>query len=155
FAPRWILEGGTLFNHVVELIVPWLMLMGRRLTRVAGVLMLLLQLVLIVSGNLSFLNYLTIVPILACFDDDLLARLLPRRIVAVARAPGRATGASLTHRCVAWGLAVLVLALSVQPVINLISPDQVMNTSFDPLELVNTYGAFGSVGKERLQLVIE
>lgn len=29
----------------------------------------LLQVVLIVSGNLSFLNWLTIVPSLACFDD--------------------------------------------------------------------------------------
>jgi hypothetical protein len=31
----------------------------------------------------------------------------------------------------------------------------VMNTSFDPLELVNTYGAFGSVGLERLNVVFE
>jgi hypothetical protein len=30
-----------------------------------------------------------------------------------------------------------------------------MNTSFDPLELVNTYGAFGSVGQERLNVVFE
>ena len=30
-----------------------------------------------------------------------------------------------------------------------------MNTSFDPLELVNTYGAFGSVGRERLNVVFE
>jgi hypothetical protein len=30
-----------------------------------------------------------------------------------------------------------------------------MNTSFDPLELVNTYGAFGTVGQERLNVVFE
>jgi hypothetical protein len=30
-----------------------------------------------------------------------------------------------------------------------------MNTSFSALDLVNTYGAFGSVGRERLQLEIE
>ena len=30
-----------------------------------------------------------------------------------------------------------------------------MNTSFDPLNLVNTYGAFGSVGRERLNIVFE
>jgi len=29
-----------------------------------------LQIVLIISGNLSFLNWLTIVPSLACFDDQ-------------------------------------------------------------------------------------
>jgi hypothetical protein len=30
-----------------------------------------------------------------------------------------------------------------------------MNTSFDPLNLVNTYGAFGSVGRERFNVVFE
>ncbi len=30
-----------------------------------------------------------------------------------------------------------------------------MNTSFDPLNLVNTYGAFGSVGQERYNIVFE
>ncbi len=30
-----------------------------------------------------------------------------------------------------------------------------MNTSFDPLELVNTYGAFGSIGRERMNVVFE
>ena len=45
--------------------------------------------------------------------------------------------------------------LSLQPVVNMISPQQIMNTSFDPLDLVNTYGAFGSVGRERLNVVFE
>jgi len=30
-----------------------------------------------------------------------------------------------------------------------------MNTSFDPFDLVNTYGAFGTVGQERLNVVFE
>jgi hypothetical protein len=30
-----------------------------------------------------------------------------------------------------------------------------MNSSFDPLDLVNTYGAFGSVGRERREIVFE
>jgi hypothetical protein len=29
-----------------------------------------------------------------------------------------------------------------------------MNSSFDRLQLVNTYGAFGSVGKERYEVVL-
>jgi hypothetical protein len=38
---------------------------------------------------------------------------------------------------------------------NMISPQQIMNTSFDPLDLVNTYGAFGTVGRERFNVVFE
>ena len=37
----------------------------------------------------------------------------------------------------------------------MLSPSQIMNTSFDPLDLVNTYGAFGSVGEERYNVVFE
>ena len=37
----------------------------------------------------------------------------------------------------------------------MLSPSQVMNSSFDPLDLVNTYGAFGTVGKERYNVVFE
>ena len=32
---------------------------------------------------------------------------------------------------------------------------QIMNTSFDALNLVNTYGAFGSIGRERLAVIFE
>jgi hypothetical protein len=48
-----------------------------------------------------------------------------------------------------------VLLLSVSPVLNMLSPRQVMNTSFEPLHLVNTYGAFGSITRERSEIVIE
>jgi hypothetical protein len=37
----------------------------------------------------------------------------------------------------------------------MLSPGQVMNTAFNPLQIVNTYGAFGSITKERYEIVIE
>jgi hypothetical protein len=40
-------------------------------------------------------------------------------------------------------------------VLNLLSPRQAMNRSFDRLHLVNTYGAFGSVGRERYEVILE
>ena len=45
--------------------------------------------------------------------------------------------------------------LSVAPIENLLSPGQAMNTSFEPFDLVNTYGAFGSVGRERTEVILE
>ncbi len=55
----------------------------------------------------------------------------------------------------AWIFAGVVALLSLQPVLNLLSADQMMNTSFEPLHLVNTYGAFGSIGRERFDLIFE
>ncbi len=54
-----------------------------------------------------------------------------------------------------WVLVIVVAYLSIAVVNNLLSSNQAMNTSFNQLHLVNTYGAFGSVGKVRLELVVE
>ena len=56
---------------------------------------------------------------------------------------------------IAWLVVVLIGFLSFRPVVNMLSPGQIMNTNFDPLDLVNTYGAFGTVGQERLNVVFE
>ena len=147
--PVWFHKIGVLFNYLCELMAPFFAFGPRRARHVAGVLMVSFQLALIVSGNLSFLNWLTIVPALACFDDAFFTRFV---------SPGwlqRRRQASLhrVQQVVAFGLLVVVALFSVAPVLNLVSSRQVMNTSFDRLHLVNTYGAFGSVGRERLELV--
>jgi hypothetical protein len=107
------------------------------------------------SGNLSFLNWLTIIPALACFDDGFWARILPAGLVRRAEAAATAAEPSAPMQAAGWLVAALVAALSIAPVRNLISPQQVMNTSFNALDLVNTYGAFGSVGQVRGNVVLE
>jgi hypothetical protein len=157
-APHGVHVAGVVFTYAVELLVPWFAFpfAFRRARLWAGVGLVALQVMLIASGNLSFLNWLTIVPALACFDDDVLARFLPRGLrrawrarLAALRPPslGQARGAG------AW--AVVVAILSVAPVANLASCDQRMNASFDPLDLVNTYGAFGSVDRARYEVILE
>jgi hypothetical protein len=115
----------------------------------------LFQFALILSGNLSFLNWLSIVPALACFDDGFWSRILPRRLVHQAKAAAENAEPSKPMITTAWVITAIVGLLSIQPAFNLLSPRQIMNTSFDPLELVNTYGAFGTVGRERLNILFE
>ena len=52
-------------------------------------------------------------------------------------------------------VAAVVATLSYRPVANLLSRHQMMNTTFDPLRLVNSYGAFGSVTRVRREVVVE
>src|SRR5205085_5085315 len=128
FAPPWVATAGTLLNHVTELGAPWLMLMGRAATRAAGLVFLTFQIILIVSGNLSFLNWLTIVPALACFDDAFLRRILPRAITRRAQKAARtAPPPSKAQKAPAIILAAIVAILSIAPTLNMISPNQVMN----------------------------
>ncbi|MCB9579651.1 MAG: lipase maturation factor family protein [Polyangiaceae bacterium] len=154
--PHWALAGGVLFNHFAELVAPlFVFVPRRRLRHAAGAVMLALQITLILSGNLAFLNWLTIVPILACFDDTLWRRLLPNTWVrASERAKETAQASRGQGRAVAGVFGVVGL-LSIFPVSNLLSSRQAMNRSFEPLGLVNTYGAFGSVGRKRYEIVFE
>ncbi len=153
--PHGVLKAGVLFTFLAELVAPWFAFAPRHARHAAGVVMVLFQCILILGGNLSFLNWLTIVPALACFDDGWWGRLMPRRLVARAEAAGASARESRPQQVTAWVLTALVAVLSIEPTLNLVSPRQVMNTSFIPLELVNTYGAFGSVGRERLNVIFE
>ena len=155
YRPHWMLQAGVLFNFLAELVAPWFAFYPRAGRRATGVILVLFQFTLILSGNLSFLNWLTIVPALACFDDGFWVKLLPRALARRAASGETAAQFSRPMHRAAWAVVVIVGVLSVQPVMNLISPAQIMNTSFDPLDLVNTYGAFGSVGRERLNVVFE
>jgi hypothetical protein len=155
FLPRPALKLGVWFNWLAEVVAPFFAFGPRLARHVAGVVMVLFQVNIILSGNLSFLNWLTIVPALACFDDGFWAPLLPRQLVQRAAAAAAEAEVSRPMRAAAWVATALVALLSIQPALNIISPGQIMNTSFDPLDLVNTYGAFGTVGKERLNVVFE
>jgi hypothetical protein len=145
----------VLWNHFVELIVPWFSFGPRTARHIAGVLLVAFQVFLIISGNLSFLNYLTIIPFLACFDDSFLGRFLPRPLVRRAQRAAQESQPSRVNNGIAVVLTVVVIWLSVPTVLNLASGRQLMNYSYDPLDLVNTYGAFGTVGRERDEIVFE
>ncbi|XP_063068352.1 lipase maturation factor 1 [Engraulis encrasicolus] len=166
-SPWWFHRFEVLSNHFIELIAPFFTFMGRRMCMVNGTLQILFQVVLILSGNLSFLNWLTIVPSLACFDDSALSCLFGRGVggawstaqkIQEEESSGQTpppTKGMLMRRVLNVSVGVLIGYLSVPVVMNLVSSRQVMNTSFEPLRIVNTYGAFGSITKERTEVIFE
>ncbi|KAG2456083.1 LMF1 factor, partial [Polypterus senegalus] len=118
---------------------------------------------LILSGNLSFLNWLTMVPSVACFDDASLRFLFPSGPKGVVRQVSRIqseecpvpTKGMLIRRAANVSVGLLIAYLSVPVLLNLLSARQIMNTSYNPLRIVNTYGAFGSITKERTEVVLQ
>jgi hypothetical protein len=145
--PRPALHGGVAFNHFVELIVPFGYFLPQPFAGIAGLITIVFQLTLIVSGNLSWLNWLTIVLAFATLDNRFLSW-IPVSVPALQPMPS-------VQRIAVSVLAVIVALLSVAPTLNMLSPNQAMNMSFNPLHIVNTYGAFGSVTRERYEIAIE
>ncbi|HEX3774130.1 MAG TPA: lipase maturation factor family protein [Polyangiaceae bacterium] len=151
--PEKVHEFGVLFNHFAELIAPFGVFGPKRVRYVAGAVIILFQFCLILSGNLAFLNWLTITIAWSCFDDDAFVWLAPKRLRAIGRKMPAPLG--FARRVVTAGLLALIGLLSLNPIVNLLSPRQAMNASFDPFDLVNTYGAFGSVNRVRNEVVLE
>ena len=145
--PRSILHGGVAFNHFVELIVPFGFFLPQPYAGIAGLFTIAFQLILIIGGNLSWLNWLTLVLAIATLDDRFLSW-LPVSAPPFQPIP---TG----QRIAVAALAIVVLMLSIAPTVNMLSRSQVMNTSFNPLQIVNTYGAFGSITRTRDEIIIE
>src|SRR5205823_9563127 len=122
--PAAVHRAGVAFNHFAELIVPFGYFAPQPICGTAGVITIAFQLVLIVSGNLSWLNWLTIVLAIPTLDDRLLSW-IPTSVPAIHEP-------QLAQRLVVYAVIGVVALLSIAPARNMLSPAQVMNTSFDP-----------------------
>lgn len=141
-------------NHAAQLVVPFLLFFPQPVASAAAAVVILTQLWLVASGNFAWLNWIAIVLAFAAVSDPVVHAVFP----AVPldwhgeTAPGRETPL--------WWLALtlaatgLLLVLSYRPLRNLLSRRQLMNASFNRWQLVNTYGAFGTVTKQRIEIVV-
>ena len=155
FLPHPLLQFGVFLTFVVELGAPWFVFWPRWGRYIAGGLIAGFQSTLIISGNFAFFNWMTILPALACFDDRVWRWVLPLRFTAWAERAQLQSRPCRPMSITVWVVVVLIAIFSIEPVLNLLSPDQAMNTSYDPLHLVNAYGAFGTVGRDRPVIIFE
>ncbi|HET7481446.1 MAG TPA: lipase maturation factor family protein [Actinomycetota bacterium] len=136
-------------NHFAQLVVPFALFAPQPVASMAGGIVVVTQSWLLLSGNFSWLNTITIVLGFSAIDDRTFAALLP--IDAPSPEPSVATW----HAVVTLVLATAIAVMSYWPLRNMLGRAQAMNASFNPLHLVNTYGAFGSVTRTRYEIVVE
>ncbi|NBC25441.1 MAG: lipase maturation factor family protein [Bacteroidetes bacterium] len=138
----------TLSNYVVQLGVVWLLFAPQPVASYAAALIVLSQGYLIISGNYAWLNWLTLLLAFSGFSDGFFQQFVHLSLPTELVSPVWFQGLTAV-------LTLAVIYLSMHPIKNMISPSQRMNASFNNLHLVNTYGAFGSVTKERREIVVE
>jgi hypothetical protein len=150
--PKWFHRVEVLGNHFAQLVVPFLLFVPGPVGSTAAVIVILTQLWLIVTGNFAWLNWITVVLAASAISDSA----WHWAIAAIPTDLG--TDAATTP--VWWAVVVLaasalLLVLSWWPSRNLLSRRQLMNASFNRWMLVNAYGAFGTVTKRRIEIVVE
>jgi Lipase maturation factor len=132
-------------NHFAQLIVPFGLFAPQPVASVAAGIVVITQLWLVASGNFAWLNWVTIVLAFSAIDDA---------SVRMSVHPAWSAPPLWFVGLVA-AFAGAVLFMTYWPVRNMLSSHQRMNMSFNPFHLVNTYGAFGSIGRVRREVVIE
>jgi hypothetical protein len=148
WAPHWVNKGGVLFNHFAELIVPFAYFLPQPIAGIAGLITIVFQLTIIVSGNLSWLNWLTLFLAFSTLDAKFFSGVISLRTPFM-----QPTSQLLT--LVNYGLLVIVVLMSIPVVTNMLSARQIMNTSFNSFHIVGTYGAFGSITRPRYEVIVE
>jgi hypothetical protein len=134
-------------NHVGQLAVPFALFAPQPFCGLAGLIFVVHQSWLLLSGNFSWLNVITLTLAFATFSDAQLGFL--------GHAPSHLAPMPLGFAAIVLAGAAFMLVLSYWPARNLYSRRQLMNYSFNRYHLVNTYGAFRSITRERYEVVIE
>jgi predicted DCC family thiol-disulfide oxidoreductase YuxK len=156
--PEWLLRAGTAATLIIELGAVFLIFMPRRLRAAAAVCILLLQVLILLTGNYNFFNLLTMLLCIFLFDDAALGRVFPRRLNSGTQS--RAPLAGRTATAVAAALALVLVPLGVNrvwqtmvrtnlPVLGAIAH------ALAPLSIVNPYGLFAVMTTTRPEIVIE
>ena len=149
--PKWWHRIEVLGNHFAQLVVPWLLFLPQPVASTAAAVVILTQLWLVATGNFAWLNWITIVLAFAGVSDGAWRWLTGGALTGGIGSPE----VPVWYAVVALLASALLVALSWWPLRNLFRRRQLMNASFNRWHLVNAYGAFGSVTKERFEVIVE
>jgi predicted DCC family thiol-disulfide oxidoreductase YuxK len=169
-SPEWFKHFSVAFCLVVEIIIPFFIWAPRSLRLIAAGLMIFLQLAIAITGNYCFFNLLTIALCLLLIDDAAVG--IPRLREAVggqmiaAPSPQRAgCGRALPIRlCGYAAIAVIVVTLPINARLIFSAfkprsrPPHTLATVYEQLEalrIVNGYGLFRVMTKDRCEIVLE
>lgn len=173
FLPKWALKHAVDLDLFVQVYTSWMVLCPTHVpgstilskvflwtVRTGGLIQTGFMVNILLSGNFAFLNHLTIIPALACIDDACWPRWVHK--LAYSGTASRPLPRSFEWK---WNPRVLIdlcfLALIgslswpvLENLLQLNGKRQQMNASFDKFRLVNSYGAFGSVGQGRYEPIL-
>jgi predicted DCC family thiol-disulfide oxidoreductase YuxK len=155
--PQWFHRASTAVVLGVETGVPFLIFAPRRIRILAAFCLLALQVLILLTGNYTFFNLLTIVLTLFLFDDRTLERFVPQRVrqrLSELAPPGR------LYRAVAAASAAVILTLGLTRMLetftgNAPEPLRAIASFAAPLNIVSSYGLFAVMTTTRIEIIVE
>jgi len=159
--PEWFDKFSVFSMFGIELIIPFFIFLPRRLRFVGVGLMSWLQILIIISGNYTFFNFLTIGLMILLLDDRLLQKILPKNLVRRFEPKPAITSTNQFKKAVVAVLAIVIVFLGAADIGRLFqrtglpqSVTKIVNT-FRPYRIVNGYGLFAVMTTKRLEIVVQ
>ncbi len=166
--PLWWHKTSCAFMFAVELGVPFLIFAPRRPRLLGCFLLVGLQLLILLTGNYTYFNLLTLALCLLLLDDFALRRLLPRRLSGflggTGQPPGQLPSANTRrwHRAATLCVAVVFVPISCLHISQSLgadsrwlSPLEVADDWLLPFRTVSGYGLFAVMTTERREIIVE
>ena len=155
--PELLLKAATGLTLIIELVLPFFIFLPRRFRQFAALGFAILQVLILLTGNYTFLNLLTLALCLVLLDDSALQRLGLARPPTVAPARSRST----LKRALAGVAATVVFTVGVGHIWTVIfqrlpgSPLADVMRAAQPFHISNRYGLFAIMTRARPEIVIE
>ncbi|MGC1676611.1 MAG: lipase maturation factor family protein, partial [Candidatus Binataceae bacterium] len=158
--PQAVLTASTAATLVIELGLPFLIFFPRRLRFVAAFGILLLQVVILLTGNYAFFNLLTMALCLVLFDDAALRKVLPDRLSRFVQRGVRDIKPEKIVSFAAGALAILIAFAGFGQIRALYggrisAPALWINNEIAPLRIVNSYGLFAVMTTTLPEIIVE
>ncbi len=159
--PEWLLQFGALATLAIELALPLLVFLPRRLRLLAFAGFAVLQLAILATGNYNFFNLLSLALCLLLLDDRSLAGMLPKRWREAREYREERSRASWFGKAVASCAAVAILSVTLAQSYVVVGgaarPSWMMHllSSLEPLHIANPYGVFAVMTPQRDEIVLE
>ena len=158
--PPILLKIATALMFFIELVVPFFIFMGRRLRHSAGILFMVFMLVIILSGNYTFFNFLTVVLCLSLFDNEFYRRwlvVLPMRFLKKGNLSllGKTWGIIQKVICLLMVTLAFITECRRWPPISQFPVISNLNSFVRPFRSVNTYGLFANMTTSRPEVIFE
>jgi hypothetical protein len=158
--PNFVQTGCTALMFVIELLVPWMMFVNRRLRFWTAVVLVAFQLAILLTGNYCFFNLLAVALCFVLLDDQQWARVLPERLaLRLSAQPPKLIVPPPWVRWTRLSLAVGIVLVSIAEMRfwrrQLPAPIESLLAALQPFRSINSYGLFAVMTTTRPEILID
>jgi hypothetical protein len=157
--PLWFQKLSCAVMFIVEIGVPFLIFLPRRIRLVGCGAMMGLQVLILLTGNYTFFNFLTLALCLLLLDDFVLRKFTRKKMTVTT--PGLRPLPRWPHLIIV-PLSVVMLSLSLFQIFSMLgwnsrvlTPVAAVDRWLAPLRTENGYGLFRVMTTERLEIIVE